>query len=78
MAPEQIFSVLNLLALIGWILLIVLPRQRWIAEVISGAAVPALLAAIAHLLKAPRCKRREPRVRCAPATCPRISPAVPS
>jgi hypothetical protein len=45
MAPEQIFSVVNLLALIGWILLIVLPRQRWIAEVICGAAVPALLAA---------------------------------
>jgi hypothetical protein len=45
MTPEQIFSILNLLALVAWILLVVLPRQRWITETISGVAVPVLLAA---------------------------------
>jgi hypothetical protein len=45
MTPEQSFSVLNLVALIAWILLVVLPRQRWITDVISGVAVPAMLAA---------------------------------
>ena len=45
MSPEQLFSILNFVALIAWILLAVLPRQRWITEVIAGMAVPALLAA---------------------------------
>ena len=36
---------LALVALAAWILLVVVPRQRWITGVISGAAVPALLAA---------------------------------
>jgi ABA DEFICIENT 4-like len=45
MTPEQSFSVLNLVALAAWILLVVLPRQRRITDVISGVAVPAMLAA---------------------------------
>jgi hypothetical protein len=49
MTPEQLFSIVNLIALIGWILLVVLPRQRWVSEVISGVAVPAMLA-IAYTL----------------------------
>jgi hypothetical protein len=45
MTPEQLFSILNLVAVVAWILLVVLPRQPWIASVVSGVAVPALLAA---------------------------------
>jgi hypothetical protein len=45
MTAEQTFPVLNLVALVAWILLVVLPRQRWVSDVISGVAVPALLAA---------------------------------
>jgi hypothetical protein len=45
MTPEQLFSILNLVALIAWILLAVLPRQRRIADMVAGVAVPALLAA---------------------------------
>ena len=44
MTPEQCFSVLNLVALVAWILLVVLPRQRWIGEVVAGVAVPVMLA----------------------------------
>jgi hypothetical protein len=46
MTPEQSFTVLNLLALIAWILLVTLPRQRWISDVISGVAIPVILAAV--------------------------------
>ena len=41
--PELIFSVVNLLALLGWVLLAALPRRRW-AEQLSLSVVPALLA----------------------------------
>jgi ABA4-like protein len=44
MTPDQIFSVVNLAALIGWVLLAALPRRPWIASIVTGAAIPALLA----------------------------------
>jgi hypothetical protein len=44
MTPEQIFSVANLVALAGWLLLAVLPRRPWVASVVTGVAIPALLA----------------------------------
>ena len=43
MTPERLFSIVNPIALVGWILLIVLPRQRW-AATIAAWAIPGLLA----------------------------------
>jgi hypothetical protein len=45
MTAEQSFSILNFVALAAWILLVALPRQRRISDVISGVAVPVILAA---------------------------------
>ncbi len=45
MAPEAVFSIVNLIALLSWALLIVLPGRRWVSETVVGAVVPALLAA---------------------------------
>jgi hypothetical protein len=39
---EQIFSVAGLLAIIGWLLLAVVPRQP-IAQITSGAVIPLVL-----------------------------------
>lgn len=46
MSPEQVFSLVNLLAVLGWLLLAALPRQRWVAEVVCGWVLPALFAAL--------------------------------
>src|SRR6185369_15616501 len=45
MTPSQIFSVVNLIALLSWVVLAVLPRQRWTVR-ITGVMVPAIFAAI--------------------------------
>ena len=44
MTPEQIFSIVNLIALAGWVLLAVLPGRRWVSGTIAAAVIPALLA----------------------------------
>jgi hypothetical protein len=44
MQPEQIFSIANTLALLSWILLIVVGRKRWVTNLVTGLAVPLLLA----------------------------------
>jgi len=46
MTPDQVFSIANAVALCAWILLIVLPRQRWVASVAAPIAMPALFAVI--------------------------------
>jgi len=46
MTPNQIFSLVNLVALGSWVLLAVLPRRRWVANVVTGMAIPALLATV--------------------------------
>jgi hypothetical protein len=43
MTAERLFSLLNALALAGWLLLVFLPRARWTATVVP-VVVPALLA----------------------------------
>ena len=43
MTPENLFSIVNPIAVVGWILLIALPRQRW-AATIAAWAIPGLLA----------------------------------
>jgi Domain of unknown function (DUF4281) len=46
MTPDQVFSIANAAALCIWILLIVLPRQRWVSGVLAPIAMPAVFALI--------------------------------
>ena len=46
MTPEQIFSIANLIAAAAWLLLVLLPRQRWVTEVVTSVAVPLLFAIV--------------------------------
>ena len=45
MSPEQLFSVLNLIAMAAWLPLIFLPRVRWVATVLP-MVVPVVLAVV--------------------------------
>jgi hypothetical protein len=45
MSPEQLFSVLNLIALAAWLPLVFLPRLRWAATVVP-VVVPVGLAVV--------------------------------
>lgn len=45
MNAESLFSVLNLLAVAGWLLLLLMPRNRT-AVAIAGTAIPLVLAAV--------------------------------
>jgi len=47
--PAQFFSAANIVALVAWVLLAVLPRQRWVTSIVSGMAVPAGLA-VAYII----------------------------
>jgi hypothetical protein len=44
MSPDAIFSIANSLALVSWLLLAIVPRNRWLAAVVIGRAVPAVFA----------------------------------
>lgn len=44
MTPEGLFSIANTVALAGWLLLVVLPRQRSVAHVATAWVIPGLLA----------------------------------
>jgi hypothetical protein len=44
MTPEGLFTIVNPIAAVGWILLIALPRQRWVANIAAAWAIPGLLA----------------------------------
>lgn len=46
MTANQVFSLANLIALAAWVLLAVLPRRRWVVDVVAGMAIPALLATL--------------------------------
>ena len=46
MTAESAFSLLNTIALAGWILLIVLPGRRWVTDIVTSVAIPALLATV--------------------------------
>ena len=46
MTPDQVFSIVNVVAVAAWVLLAVLPRRRWVVTLIAGMAVPAMLAAV--------------------------------
>jgi hypothetical protein len=44
--PDAIFSIVNPLALVSWILLAALPRQAWVTRWVVGLGVPLTLAAV--------------------------------
>ena len=46
MTPDQMFSIANAVALSAWILLIALPRQRWVSGILAPIAMPALFAVV--------------------------------
>jgi hypothetical protein len=46
MNAEQLFSLTNSLALLGWLLLIFAGRARWAAPLVLGAVLPLLFAVV--------------------------------
>lgn len=46
MSPEAIFKLANPLAAAGWLVLIFFGRKRWAARLVTGLAVPLLLAVL--------------------------------
>ncbi len=41
MSAEQLFTITNTLAVLGWLMLAVLPGRRWVTDVVTGTALPA-------------------------------------
>jgi hypothetical protein len=58
MTPEQLFSILNLIAVAGWLVLIILPRARWTSTVVP-VVLPSLFAVIYVVLIAAMLTRSE-------------------
>jgi Domain of unknown function (DUF4281) len=52
MNANQVFSLANSTALLAWIALILFPRAKWSARLVTGAVVPLLFAALYALLLA--------------------------
>ena len=46
MTAESAFSLLNTIALAGWILLAVFPGRRWVTDIVTSVAIPALFATV--------------------------------
>jgi hypothetical protein len=46
MSAEQIFSLCNLAAMAGWVMLIVTPRRRWASAIVAGRVIPLLLSGV--------------------------------
>ena len=46
MSAELLFAVTNGIAMLAWVLLAVLPGRRWVTDIVTGKAVPALFAVI--------------------------------
>jgi predicted ferric reductase len=44
MSPDAAFQLANPLAMAGWLLLLVAPRARWTAPLVTGVVMPALFA----------------------------------
>jgi hypothetical protein len=44
MTAEQLFSLLNMMALLAWLLLAIFPRRPLITQIVAGTAVPAFFA----------------------------------
>ncbi len=46
MTADQVFSICNLTAMAGWLILIFAGRMRWAAGLVTGAVIPAILAMV--------------------------------
>lgn len=46
MTPEQLFSIANLIAVVGWLMLVILPRQHWVTATVTSVVVPTLFAIV--------------------------------
>jgi len=46
MSAEQVFSIANSTALLGWLILVVLGPKRWAAPLITGAILPLIFAVL--------------------------------
>lgn len=46
MTPDQLFSIANALAAVSWLLLLLLPRRRWVIDIVTSQVVPALFAVL--------------------------------
>ena len=46
MTPDQLFPLVNLIALCAWVLLALVPRRHWVIDIIAGLTVPALFATV--------------------------------
>jgi hypothetical protein len=46
MSPDLLFSVTNDMALIGWVMLAILPGRRWVPDVVTGRVIPIALALV--------------------------------
>ena len=46
MTPEQMFSIVNLLATAAWIALVILPGRRWVTGIVTSTVVPLLFALV--------------------------------
>jgi ABA DEFICIENT 4-like len=46
MTADQLFAIVNPIALLSWLLLIVLPGRKWVTEIVTGLMVPGLLAVV--------------------------------
>jgi hypothetical protein len=44
MSAEQLFSISNAVAIVGWLLLAVLPGRRWVTDAVTGKALPIVFA----------------------------------
>ncbi|MBX7055681.1 MAG: DUF4281 domain-containing protein [Pyrinomonadaceae bacterium] len=44
MKPEQIFTIVNLVAIAGWLLIAILPRWKYTRMIVLSGAIPLLLA----------------------------------
>ncbi len=49
MNAETIFSIVNTIALVGWILLVFVPRWNWTRKIVLSGGIPILLS-IAYLI----------------------------
>jgi hypothetical protein len=46
MSPEQVFGITNAVAIVGWILLAILPGRPWVTDLVTGRAIPFVFAVI--------------------------------
>lgn len=46
MTPEQVFSIVNPIAMVGWIALVIFPGKRWVTSALTAVAIPVLFAIV--------------------------------